>query len=230
MTGVPLAPVFAVVPARAGSKGLPGKNVTPLAGKPLYRHSIDAALAAGIREIHVTTDIPEILEARLPEGVTTHLRPPHLAADTTTMAEVLLDFLPRAGLTQGTLVLLQPTSPLRRPETIRAGLDLYAATGASMVMSVSPAERSVLKWGLLEGDRFVPIARKEFCFANRQSLPPVVRPNGALYVYDAGTFLARGDYSAEDIRVLPIADDEAQDIDTAADLARCAALLGSTER
>ena len=148
------------------------------------------------------------------------------------MAAVLLDFLPKAGLNDGTLVLLQPTSPLRRPETIRQGLQLYANSGASMVMSVSPAERGVLKWGLLDGQRFVPLVKPEYCFANRQSLPDVVRPNGALYIFDAGRFLADGDYAPEAIHVLPIPEDEAQDIDTAADLARCSAILdrnGKTE-
>lgn len=228
----PTGRVFAIIPARAGSKGLPGKNVALLAGKPLYQHSIDAALAAGITDIHVTTDMAEILDSAMPDGVTVHQRPEHLARDDTPMAAVLLDLLPRAGLTEGTLVLLQPTSPLRRPETIRQGLQLYANSGASMVMSVSPAERGVLKWGLLDGQRFVPLVKPEYCFANRQSLPDVVRPNGALYVFDAGRFLTEGDYSVEAIHVLPIPEDEAQDIDTAADLARCSEILshnGKTE-
>ncbi|WP_244293937.1 cytidylyltransferase domain-containing protein [Pannonibacter carbonis] len=224
---MPASRVFAVIPARGGSKGLPGKNVALLAGKPLYRHSIDAALAAGITDIHVTTDMDEILQSPMPDGVTLHHRPDQLARDDTPMAAVLLDLLPAAGLTEGTLVLLQPTSPLRRPETIRHGLELFARSGASMVMSVSPAERSVLKWGLLDGQRFVPLVKPDYCFANRQSLPEVVRPNGALYVFDAGRFLAAGDYGVEAIHVLPIAEDEAQDIDTAADLARCSAILSN---
>lgn len=222
--------VFAVIPARAGSKGLPGKNVALLAGKPLYRHSIDVAIAAGITDIHVTTDIAEILDAEMPDCVTLHHRPADLARDDTTMAAVLLDLLPKAGLTEGTLILLQPTSPLRRPETILAGLELYRQRRPSMLMSVSHADRGVLKWGLLEGTRFVPIVSPRFCFSNRQSLPDVVRPNGALYIYDAGRFLAVGDYSADDIQVLPLPDDEAQDIDTAADLAICNRILDETKR
>ena len=219
------APVFAVIPARAGSKGLPGKNIAMLAGKPLYRHSIDAALTAGITDVNVTTDIEDILESPMPDGVTVHRRPERLARDDTPMDAVLLDLLPKAGLTHGTLVLLQPTSPLRKPDTIRRGLDLFSSTNASMVMSVSAAERSVLKWGLLDGQRFVPLVKPEYCFANRQSLPEVVRPNGALYIFDAARFLADGDYATEAIHVLPIAGDEAQDIDTAADLARCNEIL-----
>lgn len=219
------AHVTAIIPARAGSKGLPGKNVRLLAGKPLYRHSVDAALAAGIGRVIVSTDINAIFAHDLPPQVECIRRPPELAMDSTTMAEVLRDLLPAAGVTSGLAVLLQPTSPLRKPETVRKGIDLFRKGGASMVMSVSPADSAVLKWGFPDGDRFVPLVSPAFCFANRQDLPPLIRPNGVLYVFDAEQFITEGNFSAESIRVLPVAADEAQDIDTAEDFQRCADLM-----
>ncbi|SUB00374.1 N-acylneuraminate cytidylyltransferase [Pannonibacter phragmitetus] len=219
------AQVTAIIPARDGSKGLPGKNVRLLAGKPLYMHSVDAALAAGIGRIIISTDIDEIFTHPLPPGVECVRRPPELAQDSTVMAEVLQDLLPRTGVTSGIAVLLQPTSPLRRAETVRNGIGLFRKGGASLVMSVSPADSAVLKWGFADGDRFVPLVSPDFCFANRQSLPTLIRPNGVLYVFDAAQFMADGNFSAESIRVLPVQADEAQDIDTAEDFLRCADLM-----
>ncbi|ALV29501.1 hypothetical protein ADZ37_02020 [Pannonibacter phragmitetus] len=217
--------VTAIIPARAGSKGLPGKNIRPLAGKPLYRHSVDAALAAGIGRVIISTDIGEIFTHDLPPQVECIRRPPELATDSTTMAEVLRDLLPSAGVTSGLAVLLQPTSPLRKAETVRRGVGLFRQGDASMVMSVSPADSAVLKWGFEEGNRFVPLVSPDFCFANRQDLPALIRPNGVLYVFDAAQFIADGNFSAASIRVLPVTADEAQDIDTAEDFQRCADLM-----
>ncbi|MEH0074931.1 acylneuraminate cytidylyltransferase family protein [Pannonibacter sp. Pt2] len=219
------AQVTAIIPARAGSKGLPGKNVRLLAGKPLYMHSVDAALEAGIGRVIISTDIDEIFAHPLPPGVECVRRPSALAQDSTVMAEVLQELLPRTGVTSGIAVLLQPTSPLRRAETVRNGIDLFRKGGASLVMSVSPADSAVLKWGFADGDRFVPLVSPDFCFANRQSLPPLIRPNGVLYVFDAARFIADGNFSAESIRILPVQADEAQDIDTAEDFLRCADLM-----
>ncbi|WP_430512790.1 cytidylyltransferase domain-containing protein [Pannonibacter phragmitetus] len=219
------AQVTAIIPARAGSKGLPGKNIRLLAGKPLYRHSVDAAVAAGADRVIISTDIDEIFAHDLPPGVECVRRPQELARDSTTMAEVLRELLPAAGVTSGLAVLLQPTSPLRKAETVRKGIDLFQEGGASMVMSVSPANSAVLKWGFADGDRFVPLVSPDFCFANRQDLPSLIRPNGVLYVFDAAQFIAEGNFSAESIRVLPVATDEAQDIDTAEDFQRCADLM-----
>ncbi|MEH0072013.1 hypothetical protein V6L77_19725 [Pannonibacter sp. Pt2-lr] len=108
---------------------------------------------------------------------------------------------------------------------MRNGIDLFRKGGASLVMSVSPADSAVLKWGFADGDRFVPLVSPDFCFANRQSLPPLIRPNGVLYVFDAARFIADGNFSAESIRILPVQADEAQDIDTAEDFLRCADLM-----
>ncbi|WP_417684176.1 cytidylyltransferase domain-containing protein [Roseibium sp.] len=219
--------VVAIIPARSGSKGLPGKNTRLLDGKPLYRHSVDAAREAGITRIVITTDIEEIFRHDLPAGVEIVPRPEHLAGDQVTMAQVLNDLLPRLGPGIATVVLLQPTSPLRTAETVRKGLALFDARTTSLVMSVSPADRGVLKWGQLETGRFVPLSKPEYCFANRQSLPEVVRPNGALYVFSASRFLREGDFSAENVKAIQISEQEAIDIDTETDFLHCAETISA---
>ncbi|WP_417668091.1 cytidylyltransferase domain-containing protein [Roseibium sp.] len=220
----------AIIPARAGSKGLPGKNIRTLAGKPLYRHSVDTALAAGIKRVIVSTDIAEIETHDLPASVEIAQRPPSLAGDEITMMEVLRDLLPSLDLGDVATVLLQPTSPLRTPATVRKAMSLFDPENTSMVMSTTPAERGVLKWGFLEGDRFIPLVKPEYCFGNRQSLPEVVRPNGAVYVFSSARFIAEGDFSAENIKAFEIPADEALDIDSSADFDRCAAILAEGQR
>ncbi|OSZ74759.1 cytidylyltransferase domain-containing protein [Hydrogenophaga sp. IBVHS1] len=214
----------AVIPLRAGSRGLPSKNIRPLAGKPLYRHALDQALAAGASRVVITTDIPEVLWAELPTQVTLVERPAQLAGDSVPMAPVLQHALETANV-HGPVVLLQATSPLRRPADIEAALGVFAGGYFELVMSVTEADRGVLKWGTLRGNRFQPLSDPAHCFANRQSLPQVVRPNGAIYVCDADWFLARGSFVSERIGVLPMPAERSQDIDTLEDFERCEALL-----
>ncbi len=214
----------AVIPLRAGSKGLPGKNVRPLAGRPLYRHALDQALAAGASRVLITTDLPEVLDAALPPEVVCVRRPPELAGDTVPMAPVLVHALQQAGV-QGTVVLLQATSPLRTPADIRAAVDLFATGAHGLVMSVTEADRGVLKWGRLEGSRFVPLSSPEHCFANRQSLPPVVRPNGAVYVFDAARLIATGSLAADSVGVVGMPPERSHDIDNLNDFEQAERLL-----
>lgn len=217
-------PWTAVIPLRAGSKGLPGKNTRLLAGKPLYRHAVDAALEAGAHRVILSTDIPEVLSATFSLVVQAIQRPPDLCGDAVPMAPVLSHAL-QAAACEGTVVLLQATSPMRQASDIQAALDVFATGQHELVMSVTEADRGVLKWGRLDGDRFMPLSEPAFCFANRQSLPPVVRPNGAVYVINAEWFLKRGSFVSERIGVVQMSAERSQDIDTLADFERCEASL-----
>jgi CMP-N-acetylneuraminic acid synthetase len=219
-----LQPWTAVIPLRAGSKGLPGKNTRLLAGKPLYRHAVDAALEAGAYRVILTTDIPEVMSASYPLAVQTIQRPLALCGDAVPMAPVLSHAL-QAAACDGTVVLLQATSPMRQASDIQAALHVFASGQHELVMSVTEADRGVLKWGRLDGDRFMPLSEPAFCFANRQSLPPVVRPNGAVYVMNAEWFLKRGSFVSERIGVVQMSAERSQDIDTLADFERCEASL-----
>lgn len=217
--------VIAVVPARAGSKGLPGKNIKNLCGKPLYRYAVDAALDAGIGKVLISTDIDEIFQHDLPGVVTPVRRPQRFAGDESTMAEVLVDLLGTAQIYEGTIVLLQPTSPLRKPHHIVQGLKMFAEGSWSLIMGACEAPSSVLKWGKVEGERFLPLSDPSYCFANRQSLPKVLRPNGALYVFDSAMFLKAGNFSAEAIGVVEMTQAESLDVDTLEDFVQCKNIL-----
>lgn len=217
-------PWTAVIPLRSGSKGLPGKNTRWLAGKPLYQHAVDTALAAGAHSVILSTDIPEVLAAIWPPKVQAIQRPEDLCGDEVPMAPVLSHAL-RTASCEGTVVLLQATSPLRQVTDIQSALGIFASGDYELVMSVTQADRGVLKWGRLEGHRFVPLSDAAYCFANRQSLPAVVRPNGAVYVIDAQWFMARGTFVCDRIGVVQMSIESSQDIDTLADFERCEVAL-----
>jgi CMP-N-acetylneuraminic acid synthetase len=222
----PCTPWTAVIPLRGGSKGLPGKNTRLLAGKPLYRHAVDVALAAGASRVLISTDIADVLHADLPAAVKAVQRPAELCGDTVPMAPVLLHTLQTESVS-GAVVLLQATSPLRLPSDVQAGLALFQQGIFELVMSVTPADRGVLKWGTLLGGQFQPLSDPAHCFANRQSLPPVVRPNGAVYVFDAKGFLSRGSFVSDHIGAFEMSAERSQDIDNLDDFQRCETFLAA---
>lgn len=121
--------VLAIIPARGGSKGLPGKNIRPMCGKPLIGWSIFQGLESQyIDEVLVTTDSQEILDIAKQFGANApFIRPKPLADDDATSIDVLLhavDYLTKAGRVYDYLVLLEPTSPLRDVSDIDGAIEL----------------------------------------------------------------------------------------------------------
>lgn len=218
----------AIVPLRAGSKGLPGKNTRLLMGRPLYAHALEQARTAGIARALVTSDIAALAEADLGPGAEWAPRPAHLAQDTTPMDAVLAHVLAQDLTGPATVVLLQATSPLRRPDDIRRALERYASGDYGLVMSATPANAGVLKWGRSENGRFVPLSDPAHCFTNRAELPPVYRPDGAVYVFDADLYRRLGSLGAiagAGIGMIETPSENAHDIDTLEDFLKVEAIL-----
>jgi CMP-N,N'-diacetyllegionaminic acid synthase len=143
----------AIIPARAGSKGIPGKNIRLLGGYPLLAYSIIAArLTPGIERIIVSTDAPEIAEiAKAYGGEVPFLRPAALARDHSTdggfMFHALRWLQDDEGRLPDYLVLLRPTTPLREPDVIAAAIAAIAKhPEATSLRSAHPAAESPLKW------------------------------------------------------------------------------------
>ena len=180
-----------MIPARAGSKRIPGKNVRDFIGQPLVVWSVRAALACpALDTIVVSTDDPQVSSAVAGLGVTVVERPAHLASDTARTGDVLRDVDAGLGGAAGgpeLIVLLQPTSPLREAGLVDAGLrQIRACPSASRLVEVI-CQR--LFTGRVVGDRWVA----DFPDGTRsQDLPPVWYPSGRLYVlrcaavFDAG--------------------------------------------
>src|SRR4051812_41980936 len=133
--------VLGLVPARGGSKGVPGKNIRPLAGRPLLEYTARVAQASGVIDrLVLSTDSSDIGDVGRRAGLEVpFLRPAALAADDTPMLPVVrhaLDALAERGWTPEILVILQPTSPLRRAEHIRDAVTMLREREADSVVSV----------------------------------------------------------------------------------------------
>ena len=176
-----------VIPARGGSKGIPGKNIKPLAGKPLIEYSIDVARAlANDEDICVTTDDNAIIETVERTGLKVpFVRPAELSTDQSGTYEVLLhalDFYESKGVHYDTMVLLQPTSPFRTVDDVKACLELYS-DDIDMVVSVKQAATNPYYNAFeIDDNGFLHISKGEGNYTRRQDAPKVWEYNGAVYV------------------------------------------------
>lgn len=172
---------LALIPARGGSKGIPRKNIRPIAGKPLIAWTIEAARAVpGIERVVVSTDDPEIAAVAEASGADVpFMRPAELATDEAPgIAPVLhaVEMLPG----HDTLILLQPTSPLRGSCEIADMLAFCERSAAHSVASVTPVQKPPAWMYHLESDRRLsPYAQEST--ARRQDLPELFVLNGAMY-------------------------------------------------
>jgi len=177
-----------LIPARAGSRGLPGKNVRPLGGVPLIARTIRAALETPLDEVVVSTDGREIAEVAREAGARVpFLRPPELATDKATTLDVvrhaLTWFRENEQREFQVVVLLQPTSPLRTAQHIREALDLYFQNEGRSVVSVTPTEYPPFwTYSLTADGTLVPVVPGNW-LRRRQELPETFRLNGAIYIF-----------------------------------------------
>ena len=181
------ADVLAVIPARGGSKGLPGKNLRRLGGQTLVTRALLAALESGVcGRVVLTTDADAIAMEAENRDVQVIRRPAALAADdslTIDVVEHVLEQLARDDYRPKCLVLLQPTSPLRQASDVAAAVRLWHERQAASVISVTLAEHHPRKMlTLTDEGSLVPLYDRESLSAPRQTLPKVYRQNGAIYV------------------------------------------------
>ena len=181
--------VLAVIPARGGSKGVPGKNIRPLAGRPLIAWTIAAAgHAPELDRVIVSSEDPAIIAiAKEWGGDAPFIRPTELARDDTPgIAPVLhaLDALPEK---YDYVVLLQPTSPLRTGADISAALKICVEDNAPACVSVSsPHHAPWWMFSLSDSRRLQPLFPKDALPTRRQDMPEVYALNGAVYVAEVG--------------------------------------------
>lgn len=210
--------VCAVIPARAGSKGVPGKNLRTLAGLPLLAHSIQHALSAHcVDRVVVSTDCEKIAQVALDYGAEVpFLRPAALACDDSAVmdaVEHLLDNL--SGATPSHIALLQPTSPLRAVRDIDAAFDKMLKGRAKAVVSVCEASSHPLLCRTLDGaGRLKPFIESELNAARRQELPAAYVLNGALYLIRAETLRQERSWCPEGTISYRMPEERSVDIDT----------------
>ena len=186
-----------LIPARAGSKGLPGKNMRLLGTQPLLQYSIDAGLASRRldRLIFSSDDAAMIAFANARGCGAPFVRPPALAEDHSGMVDVVLhavDWLANVeGVTVENVVLLQPTQPFRNEDDIDGAISTFEASHTESLFSVEEVAQHPCECVAIEGDALRWALAPPEGASGRQAFPPFYYVNGAIYVTSVEFLRAR---------------------------------------
>jgi CMP-N,N'-diacetyllegionaminic acid synthase len=214
--------VLALVPARGGSKGVPGKNIRVIGGKPMIAWTIEAARGSRyIDRLVLSSDDQAIIDVAIEYGCEApFVRPAELASDQADAMSVIRHAIRALPEQFEYVVLLQPTSPMRRTEDIDEAIERCVRGGAPACVSICEAEKSPFWMLRLDAQGIVhPLFPAEQIPDRRQDAPSVFALNGAVYVARTdhlklgGTFLAPGAVG------YPMPKERSLDIDTELDLA-----------
>lgn len=212
--------VVAVIPARRGSKGLPLKNLRLLGGRPLLVHSIEAAQAAStINAVVVSTEDDEIAAVAEAHRAIVVKRPPELASDTAQNNGVVRHVLSAFPGKFRTLVLLQPTSPLRTAADIDSCVEPVVKGTARSAMTITEVDHHPGKTVVLIDDLIEPFTTDADMEAQRQALREVYRQNGAVYAVGVEDFLDEDRFYLRPCHGVVVPRERSIDIDDELDLA-----------
>ncbi|HEY0680475.1 MAG TPA: acylneuraminate cytidylyltransferase family protein [Chitinophagaceae bacterium] len=189
-----------VIPARGGSKGIPGKNIKPLGNKPLIHYSLEFARQfVTDSDICVSTDSDQIAECvKSVNYQPRFIRPSHLATDTIGTFEVLehaLSFYQKEGKVYDGVILLQPTSPIREKFQLDEAMQLFSKD-IDMVVSVNISGANPY-FNLFEedGNGYLHISKGDGKYSRRQDAPEVYSYNGSLYIINASSLMEKKSFS-----------------------------------
>lgn len=225
--------VLAVIPARGGSKGLPGKNVKPFCGKPLLQWSIESAQASDcVDRVLVSTDSAEIASVARNVSCEVLARPEHLAGDTALVADALR-YLISELKTQGShfdlLVLLQPTSPIRPAGLIDRCVRELLSSGANSLATFSKLPVEAERLWVLADDEPKALLDSANPWLPRQALSDVAYLNGLVYVFEIDTFMASDQPSVLVGKSRSLLTEDYADIDTLQDFEKAEAQMATLE-
>jgi N-acylneuraminate cytidylyltransferase len=214
--------ILYLIPARGGSKGLPGKNVKKLGDKPLIVHSIEFAMLnkTDEDELCISTDDIKVIEIAKSKGIAIpFVRPDKLASDSATSYDVILHALEhyeKGGKIFDAVLLLQPTSPFRNREDFNNLISNYNAD-LDMVVSVKNVKENPY-FTLFEEDELGFLEKsKKGNFQRRQDCPQVFAYNGSMYLMNVETLKQKTISEFEKIKKIIMPDERSIDIDTMAD-------------
>ena len=218
--------ILAIIPARGGSKGLPGKNIADLAGKPLIVWTIDAALKSqSIDRLIVSTDDQEIAKVAEKYGAEVPwMRSAELATDDSPVIMTVIDTLKRLekeGYFPDYVMLLQTTSPLRTAEDIDKSANLAFEKNADTVIGVCEAKehpylaKKINEYGQLENFMDLPTSITQ---TNRQNYPPVYTINGTMYIVKTKVLLEKESFYGDNVIPYLMPQERSIDIDTPWDM------------
>lgn len=221
--------VLAIIPARGGSKGVPRKNIKPLAGKPLIVWTIETTLRARyITRVIVSTDDDEIARISRAAGAEVLARPAELAQDTTPSEPVFFHVLDtlrdQEGYVPAAFACVQCTTPLRGADVMDECIRLLFESGCDTVMTVATAQHWYLTGRLDAEGRYtadIDIRKRP----RSQEMGEKYRENGAFYVLRPETLYRYGVRFGPDVRAVPMDVVRSMDIDSEEDFALCEEVL-----
>jgi len=223
--------VLGVITARGGSKGLPGKNVRIINGKPLVAWTIEAALESNlIDRVILSSDDAEIIKiAKKWKCDVPFVRPENLAHDDSPIEGALVHALDNIAEKYYYIVLLQATSPLRIADDIDGCIEACHRNDAPSCISVCPSPKSPYLMFTLQPDRqmspLFDLGGRET--RRRQDLPDAVVPNGAVYVSKVSRYRQDRDFYVPGAVAYQMPEDRSVDIDAEFDLRIMEAVLAS---
>ena len=215
---------IAIIPARAGSKGLPGKNTALVEGKSLVQLAIESALSIPeITRVVVTSDDVSVQKIASDLGAEVVVRPAGLAQDNSPIESAILHALAELNLdptSTDILTVIQPTSPLRDKQLLATSISNFIKNGSQgSLFGVVEVEHHPAKMLVVNGEFVVPFTKVEDLSAPRQQLDRVVRQSGSIYITNLQQFLSLGTLFINPVGWVAVSGAEAIDIDTAQDLA-----------
>ena len=215
---------IAIIPARAGSKGLPGKNTALVEGKSLVQLAIESALSIPeITRVVVTSDDVPVQKIASDLGAEVVVRPAELAQDNSPIESAILHALASLNLdptSTDVLTVIQPTSPLRDKQLLATSISNFIKNGSQgSVFGIVEVEHHPAKMLVVNGEFVVPFTKVEDLSAPRQQLQRVVRQSGSIYITNLQQFLSLGTLFINPVGWVAVSGAEAIDIDTAQDLA-----------
>ena len=214
---------IAIIPARAGSKGLPGKNTALINGKSLVQLAIETALSIPeITRVVVTSDDASVQKVANDLGVEVVVRPAELALDNSPIESAILHALAELNLdptTTDVLTIIQPTSPLRDKQLLATSISSFIKNGSEgSLFGVIEVEHHPAKMLVVNGEFVVPFTKVEDLSAPRQQLDHIVRQSGSIYITNLKQFINFGTLFITPVRWVEVDGAEAIDIDTQSDL------------
>jgi CMP-N-acetylneuraminic acid synthetase len=179
--------ILGIIPARGGSKGISNKNIIAINGKPLIAYTIEEALKSNyLDRVIVSTDDEKIKDVSLEYGAgVPFVRPDYLSNDTAKTIDVVLhalDFLKKNGERYDYVVLLQPTSPLRKSGDIDDAIDKVMGNNSESLISVCEVEQNPVIMRTINNNRLCEVISFNGDNLRRQNLPAFYIFNGAIYV------------------------------------------------